>query len=124
MQWIIFIAPLFVVLGHQKWGAVNAVCSGEKMPSPNLQAIVDKIEPAVAQARSHAKGDQVVEAAIEENVRQTPKMYSPIAPSSARRCIRENFKWSRRSTASIPARSSASTHRPAHKIKVVSLSGG
>jgi carbonic anhydrase len=43
------------------------------MPSRNLQAIVDKIEPAVAQARSHAKGDQVVEAAIKENVHQSAK---------------------------------------------------
>ena len=66
-------SSLLVVLGHQKCGAVNAACSGEKMPSPNLQAIVDKIEPAVAQARSHAKGDQVVEAAIKENVQQSAK---------------------------------------------------
>jgi carbonic anhydrase len=43
------------------------------MASPYLQAIVDKIEPAVAQARSHAKGDQVVEAAIKENVHQSVK---------------------------------------------------
>ena len=34
---------------------------------------MDKIEPPVAQARSHAKGDQVVEAAIKENVRQSAK---------------------------------------------------
>jgi carbonic anhydrase len=66
-------SSLLVVLGHQKCGAVNAACSGEKMPSPNLQAIVDKIEPAVAQARSHAKGDQVVEAATKENVQQSAK---------------------------------------------------
>jgi carbonic anhydrase len=64
-------SPLLVVLGHQKCGAVNAACSGEKMPSANLQAIVDKIDPAVARAKSHAKPDDLVEAAVKENVHQS-----------------------------------------------------
>ncbi len=66
-------SPLLVVLGHQKCGAVNAACSGEKMPSPNLDAIVEKINPAVAQAKSYAHGDDLVEAAIKENVHQSAK---------------------------------------------------
>jgi carbonic anhydrase len=66
-------SSLLVVLGHQKCGAVNAACSGDKMPSANLQAIVDKIAPAVTQAKSHAKGDELVEAAIKENVHQSAK---------------------------------------------------
>lgn len=66
-------SSLLVVLGHQKCGAVNAACSGEKMPSANLQAIVDKIDPAVALAKSHAKADDLVEAAIKENVHQSAK---------------------------------------------------
>jgi carbonic anhydrase len=66
-------SSLLVVLGHQKCGAVNAACSGEKMPSANLQAIVDKIDPAVALANSHAKADDLVEAAIKENVHQSAK---------------------------------------------------
>jgi len=64
-------SPLLVVLGHQKCGAVNAACSGEKMPSPNLEAIVEKIDPAVTQAKSYAKADDLVESAIKENVHRS-----------------------------------------------------
>src|SRR5580698_11218777 len=60
-------SPLLVVLGHTKCGAVAAACSGDKMPSPNLQAIVDKINPAVAKAGT---GDALVETAVKENVHQ------------------------------------------------------
>jgi carbonic anhydrase len=66
-------SPLLVVLGHQKCGAVTAACSGDKMPSSNLQAIVDKIDPAVTKAKSYAKADDLVESAIEENVHQSAK---------------------------------------------------
>ncbi len=64
-------SPLLVVLGHQKCGAVNAACSGEKMPSANLEAIVDKIDPAVTRAKTYAKSDDLVESAIKENVHQS-----------------------------------------------------
>lgn len=64
-------SPLLVVLGHQKCGAVNAACSGEKMPSSNLDAIVEKIRPAVNQAKTYAKADDLVESAIKENVHRT-----------------------------------------------------
>ena len=66
-------SSVLVVLGHQKCGAVSAACSGEKMPSPNLEAIVDKINPAVTQAKTYAKGDDLLEAAIKENVHQSAK---------------------------------------------------
>jgi len=66
-------SPLLVVLGHQKCGAVSAACSGSKMPSPNLEAIVEKISPAVAQAKTYAKADDLVESAVKENVRQSAK---------------------------------------------------
>ncbi|MGA8491779.1 MAG: carbonic anhydrase [Terriglobales bacterium] len=66
-------SPLLVVLGHTKCGAVTAACSGEKMPSPNLDAIVTKISPAVSQAKSYAKPDDLVEAAIKDNVHQSAK---------------------------------------------------
>ncbi len=62
---------LVVVLGHQKCGAVTAACSGDKMPSPNLQAIVDRIAPAVVEARTHAKDSELVEAAVRQNVLQS-----------------------------------------------------
>jgi carbonic anhydrase len=64
-------ANLVVVLGHQKCGAVTAACSGNKMPSPNLQAIVDHIAPAVAKARTKANDNELVEAAVRENVLQS-----------------------------------------------------
>jgi carbonic anhydrase len=60
--------PLVVVLGHKKCGAVIAACSGEKMPSSNLEAIMKRIDPAVSQAKAYAKGDELVESAIKENV--------------------------------------------------------
>ncbi|MFZ0941209.1 MAG: carbonic anhydrase, partial [Candidatus Sulfotelmatobacter sp.] len=66
-------SPLLVVLGHQKCGAVSAACSGEKMPSHNLDAIVEKIDPAVKQARTYAKTDDLIESAIKENVHQSAK---------------------------------------------------
>jgi carbonic anhydrase len=39
---------IVVVLGHERCGAVKAAAAGEKMPTANLQAIVDKIAPALA----------------------------------------------------------------------------
>jgi carbonic anhydrase len=66
-------SPLLVVLGHTKCGAVTAACSGDKMPSANLDAIVSKISPAVSQAKSYAKPDDLIEAAIKENVHQSAK---------------------------------------------------
>jgi carbonic anhydrase len=66
-------SPLLVVLGHQKCGAVIAACSGEKMPSTNLEAIMNKIGPAVTQAKTYAKADDLIEAAVKENVHQSAK---------------------------------------------------
>ena len=66
-------STVLVVLGHQKCGAVAAACSGEKMPSRNLEAIVDKINPAVTQAKTYAKPDDLIESAVKENVRQSAK---------------------------------------------------
>jgi carbonic anhydrase len=66
-------SSVLIVLGHEKCGAVSAACSGDKMPTANLQAIVDKISPAVTQAKTQAKSDELVETAIRENVRQSAK---------------------------------------------------
>jgi carbonic anhydrase len=66
-------SSVLVVLGHTKCGAVSAACSREKMPTANLQAIVDKINPAVSLAAKSAKGDALVEAAIKANVHQSAK---------------------------------------------------
>jgi carbonic anhydrase len=66
-------STVLVVLGHQKCGAVTAACSGEKMPSRNLDAIAEKINPAVTQAKTYAKADDLIESAIRENVHQSAK---------------------------------------------------
>jgi len=67
-------SSVLVVLGHTKCGAVTAACSGEKLPSPNMQEFVDKINPAVLEAKkSNAKDAELVEAAIKENIHQSAK---------------------------------------------------
>jgi carbonic anhydrase len=66
-------STVLIVMGHTKCGAVTAACSGEKMPTANLQAIVDKIDPAVQKSKASAGGDALVEAAIKENVHQSAK---------------------------------------------------
>ena len=67
-------SSVLVVLGHTGCGAVTAACSGDKMPTVGLQAIVDKITPAVLQSRKAGlKGDALVEATIKENVHQSAK---------------------------------------------------
>ncbi len=66
-----FGSSVLVVLGHTKCGAVTAACSGEKMPTPNLQAMVDQIDPAVMKVEASLLGDARVEAAIKENIHQS-----------------------------------------------------
>jgi len=66
-------SSVLVVLGHTKCGAVTAACSGEKMPSTNLQSFVDKIEPAVAKIGGPTKSDELIEKAIKQNVHQSTK---------------------------------------------------
>jgi len=63
-------SPLLVVMGHQHCGAVEAACSGDKMPTTNLDAIVDKIEPAVKKAKSTNPSD-LIEATVKDNVHQS-----------------------------------------------------
>jgi carbonic anhydrase len=64
-------STVLVVLGHTKCGAVTAACSGEKMPTANLQTMVDQIHPAVKKAKGSATGDALIEPAIKENVHQS-----------------------------------------------------
>lgn len=63
-------STVLVVLGHTKCGAVTAACSGEKMPTANLQAMVHQIDPAVMKVKG-ATGDALIEAAIKENVHES-----------------------------------------------------
>jgi carbonic anhydrase len=63
-------AKLLLVIGHESCGAVKATLDGGQVP-PNIDAIVDRITPAVNKARNR-QGDtkSILNAAIEENVRQ------------------------------------------------------
>lgn len=61
--------PVLVVLGHSACGAVTAVAQGAKV-GPNIQKLVDNIEPAVAEARREApdaKGSAFIEQAVAFN---------------------------------------------------------
>ncbi len=67
--------PVMVVLGHTQCGAVTAVTKsiqghGHALER-NIPPLIDNIEPAVRRAMElfpHAKGDDVIPLAIEENV--------------------------------------------------------
>lgn len=64
-------AKMLVVLGHEKCGAVAAAASGEKMPSPNLEAIVSKITPALDTVKGASNKDELASMGIEANARQS-----------------------------------------------------
>lgn len=65
--------PLLVVLGHERCGAVDAAVNAwrghDGHPSPNLQAIMDKLEPAIQVGRTFP-GD-LAENAMVANAKQT-----------------------------------------------------
>ncbi len=62
-------APLLVIMGHDKCGAVAAAVDAKEKPEGNIGAIVAKILPAVekAKAKSGTK-DQLLDNAVRENV--------------------------------------------------------
>lgn len=63
-------ASLLVVLGHEKCGAVAAAAAGGRMPTPNLEAIVKKIAPALKPLQQGgASGDLLTSLGVEANVR-------------------------------------------------------
>jgi carbonic anhydrase len=59
-------STLIVVMGHQKCGAVEAACSGKKMPSANLETVVKFAAPSCAVASA---GN--VDPAIRDHVHRT-----------------------------------------------------
>jgi carbonic anhydrase len=62
--------PLIVILGHTRCGAVHATIHSHGKAEGNLQAIVEKIMPAVANAKKVAKSEEdLLNKAIEENVK-------------------------------------------------------
>ncbi len=64
-------APLLLVMGHEKCGAVAAAVSGVKTHSPNLASIIRRINPAVKRVGGQASGDELLRLAIEANARQS-----------------------------------------------------
>lgn len=66
-------STVIVVLGHESCGAVAATMKGGKMPSRNLQAIVDTIAPALKDAKECSPDEKVSNRCVELNVRQTAK---------------------------------------------------
>jgi carbonic anhydrase len=64
---------VLLVMGHEKCGAVIAAVEGGPMPSRNLEAIMQRITPAVNAVRGRAMGDQLVALAVEANVRQSAR---------------------------------------------------
>jgi len=64
-------APLIVVLGHEKCGAVAATIAGGEVPE-NIASIVNKIKPSVEKAKSSAKNkEEIAELAADENIKNT-----------------------------------------------------
>jgi carbonic anhydrase len=77
-------ATVIVVLGHQSCGAVKAACSGDKMPTPNLEAVVNPIAPSCTSV-SRQKGD-LVDLAVRDHVHQTAEAllaHSPVLKHAA-----------------------------------------
>lgn len=59
-------STVIVVMGHQKCGAVEAACSGKKMPSANLETVVKYAAPSCAVAKA---GN--IDPAIRDHVHRT-----------------------------------------------------
>ncbi len=59
--------PLAIVLGHMYCGAVKIACSGKKLDSPYLKAVVERLRPAVESARGD--GDERLRFVEKENAR-------------------------------------------------------
>ncbi len=71
-----FGSPLIVVLGHTRCGAVTAAVHAEGRPHGNIGAIIEKIIPAVKQAKKDAKSagkSDLVESAIDNNIKLVAK---------------------------------------------------
>lgn len=60
-------APLVVVLGHEKCGAVTAAVQGGEV-TENIEAIVKKIKPAIDKAKSGGTTENLVEKTADLNV--------------------------------------------------------
>jgi carbonic anhydrase len=61
---------VLLVLGHEKCGFVQAALGEGKAGSPNLEAMIDAISPAVRELKAWVDGEQLLHMAVEANVRR------------------------------------------------------
>src|SRR5512140_4034792 len=59
--------PLAIVLGHKHCGAVKIACSRQKVDSPYLKAVIERLRPAVDRAKS--SGEERLRFVERENAR-------------------------------------------------------
>jgi carbonic anhydrase len=72
---------MIVVLGHQSCGAVTAACSGEKMPTSNLEEVVRPVVQSCRVAKAEHKGESIIDFAIRDHVHKTAQdllTHSPV----------------------------------------------
>ncbi len=62
---------LIVVLGHQSCGAVTAACSGGKMPTSNLDSVVEPIAASCKSAKERHGSEDLVNFAVKDHVGET-----------------------------------------------------
>jgi carbonic anhydrase len=62
---------MIVVLGHQSCGAVTAACSGQKMPTSNLEAVVQPVAQSCSLAKKEHTGESLIDFAIKDHVHRT-----------------------------------------------------
>lgn len=62
---------MIIVLGHQSCGAVKAACSGEKMPTSNLEAVVAPVTESCTLAKENHTGDSLIDFAVKDHVHRT-----------------------------------------------------
>jgi carbonic anhydrase len=65
-------ASLLVVMGHSQCGAIAAAAAAPDQPlTPNLRALLARLEPAVTSARAETRGGDVVALAVKANALRT-----------------------------------------------------
>jgi len=64
-------AKVLLVLGHESCGAVAAAAAGARLPTANLEAIVNRIAPALAELKGSSKSEGYERKAVEANVHQS-----------------------------------------------------
>jgi carbonic anhydrase len=59
---------LLVILGHEHCGAVTAAAEGEKMPTRNLQSLMEELSPSLAPLKGRLSGEALIHQGVEANV--------------------------------------------------------